>query len=69
MEAISHNGVTIALIVNDDRKLLGILTDGDIRKALLQNDDMNSEVSLFMKTDCSQRWLSPFYEHDCSPLL
>ena len=51
MEAISHNGVTISLICDPEKKLLGILTDGDIRKALLQNIDMSTPVSEIMKKD------------------
>lgn len=46
-EAISvldKGALRIALIVDADRKLLGTLTDGDIRRALLRHYSMNTPV-------------------------
>ncbi|MHA1713887.1 MAG: nucleotide sugar dehydrogenase [Candidatus Ranarchaeia archaeon] len=41
-----HKGAPagIALIVDDERKLIGVVTDGDIRRAALRNVDLNSPV-------------------------
>ena len=39
----------IALVVDDDLALLGILTDGDIRQLVLDRQDLSQPVSKFMK--------------------
>ena len=36
LEAIDVTGSGIALLVDADRKLLGVLSDGDIRRALIR---------------------------------
>ena len=38
------------LIVVEDKKLIGIITDGDIRRWILKNGDLTSPVSLIMST-------------------
>ena len=45
-----HNNLPsgIALIVDDSTSLLGIVTDGDIRRALLDNHNLNETVDLIM---------------------
>ena len=41
---LEQSGVQIALVVADDRVLIGTMTDGDIRRGLLRNLDMNSSI-------------------------
>lgn len=41
----------IALIVNEDQMLIGIVTDGDIRSALIRGYDINQKVSDIMVTE------------------
>ena len=36
IRAIDRGAVGIALVVGEDRQLVGIMTDGDIRRALLK---------------------------------
>nr|AIE98863.1 CBS domain-containing protein [uncultured marine thaumarchaeote KM3_100_D10] len=45
-----HNNLPsgIALIVNGSNSLLGIVTDGDIRRALLENHNLNETVDVIM---------------------
>tara|TARA_B100000029_G_scaffold230656_1_gene228125 strand:+ start:46840 stop:48522 length:1683 start_codon:yes stop_codon:yes gene_type:complete len=45
-----HNNLPsgIALIVDDSTSLLGIVTDGDIRRALLENHNLNETVAVIM---------------------
>ena len=45
-----HNNLPsgIALIVDDSTSLLGIVTDGDIRRALLENHNLNETVDVIM---------------------
>lgn len=49
MEIIMRTGQMIAM-VTDNNKLVGILTDGDVRKALLSNASMHEAVGKFMNT-------------------
>lgn len=44
IETINKAALQIALIVNNDRKLLGTLTDGDVRRALLKNITLDTPV-------------------------
>ena len=41
----------IALVVNKEKQLLGILNDGDVRRALLRNISLNDSVSRAMNTN------------------
>ncbi|MDY0328081.1 MAG: nucleotidyltransferase family protein [Arcobacteraceae bacterium] len=48
---IDNGGLQIALIVDENDKLLGTLTDGDIRRGLLKGLDLNSFIeSIIFKT-------------------
>ncbi|MBD3842484.1 MAG: nucleotidyltransferase family protein, partial [Campylobacterales bacterium] len=48
---IDGGAIQIALIVDENDKLLGTLTDGDIRRGLLNGFDLNSSIeSIFFKT-------------------
>jgi len=44
LDVISSGAVKIALVVDDDNKLLGTLSDGDIRRALLRNKTLNESI-------------------------
>ena len=44
IEEISSKKVGFTGIVNDKNKLMGILTDGDLRRALLNNKNINSSI-------------------------
>ena len=35
LEVINQGGRGVALVVDDDRRLLGLVTDGDVRRALI----------------------------------
>ncbi|MEK6628261.1 MAG: nucleotidyltransferase family protein [Bdellovibrionota bacterium] len=48
MELINKNAVQICFIVDDNNKLIGALSDGDIRRALLNGANLDSNVSDFM---------------------
>jgi dTDP-glucose pyrophosphorylase len=44
IEAITKNGRQVALVVDVDERLVGIVTDGDIRKALLRGVSLEAPV-------------------------
>lgn len=47
IKIIDDNGKRMAIVV-ENRKLLGIITDGDIRRYILRSGDLNKEVSNIM---------------------
>ena len=48
MRVIDQGAVQIALVVDDRQRLLGTLSDGDIRRALLNGANLESSVEQFM---------------------
>jgi len=44
LEALNVGGLEIVLVIDDSRRLLGILTDGDVRRALLAGADLNKPL-------------------------
>lgn len=49
VKTIDCGGMQIALIVDKRRRLCGVLTDGDIRRAVLNNVDFNKNITTIMK--------------------
>lgn len=41
MECIDKNGLGAVFVVDENKKLLGMITDGDIRRAILKGKDLN----------------------------
>lgn len=50
IKIIDKEALRIALIVDDERKLLGTLSDGDIRRALISHVPLDSPVAKIMNT-------------------
>lgn len=48
IRAIDDGQKGIALVVSDDRKLLGTVTDGDVRRAMLASVSLNSPVTILL---------------------
>lgn len=48
IEAIDRNSQQIAVVADEERKLLGTVTDGDIRRGILKGIPLNSPVSQIM---------------------
>ncbi len=51
LKLIDEKGLRIALVVSDERKLLGVVTDGDVRRGILKSLSLDDEVSLIMEKD------------------
>ncbi len=51
IEVIDKSTLRIALVVDDNRKLLGVVTDGDIRRAVLKYQPIDSTVDTIMNTN------------------
>jgi len=48
MEIINQNGLRIVFVIDATKKLLGVVTDGDIRGALLAGRDFETKVKEIM---------------------
>lgn len=51
VEVIDKEALRIALVVNDSNKLLGTITDGDIRRALIRHSRMETSLQEVMRRD------------------
>lgn len=51
LKLLDSSAAQIVFVVNDDRVLIGCLTDGDIRRGLLCGRTLSEKVSHFMNTD------------------
>ena len=50
MKVIDETGLRCVLVVDEARHLLGIITDGDIRKHILKEVNLNLSVRVIMNT-------------------
>ncbi len=50
LEIINREALRIALVVDNENNLLGVITDGDIRRGLLNNLDLSAKTSQVMNT-------------------
>ncbi|CAN5371493.1 GDP-perosamine synthase RfbE/PerA [soil metagenome] len=50
LKIIDHNAQGTCFVVDDNGKLIGVITDGDIRRALIDGKNLESKVSEVMQT-------------------
>lgn len=50
IKAIDEGGMQLALVINDEQKLLGTITDGDVRRGLLRGLTLESKAREVMAT-------------------
>jgi Nucleoside-diphosphate-sugar pyrophosphorylase involved in lipopolysaccharide biosynthesis/translation initiation factor 2B, gamma/epsilon subunits (eIF-2Bgamma/eIF-2Bepsilon) len=48
IEQLNENGLQILLVINNDRGLLGTVTDGDIRRSILNNITLDKPITKIM---------------------
>lgn len=51
LQLIDSESLRIALVVDEELRLLGVVTDGDVRRGLLKNLSLTSPVSCVMSTN------------------
>ena len=51
IRVIDRGAANIALVTNSQQKLLGVITDGDIRRAILENKSLDSSAEHIMQKD------------------
>ena len=54
LRALDRGAIEIAFVVDADEKLLGALTDGDVRRALLAGASMNSPIAPYVNRRITQ---------------
>jgi len=50
LEAISKSNIQVAIIVDDKNRLIGVATDGDIRRAILEGKGLDHKIGEVMNT-------------------
>jgi dTDP-glucose pyrophosphorylase/predicted transcriptional regulator len=50
IDIINRGNIQFSIVLNENNQLLGSVTDGDIRRGILNNTDLNSPVSNIMNT-------------------
>lgn len=48
IEAINSSGYQVAIVVDDDMRMQGIVTDSDVRRCILKDIDLDQNVSVVM---------------------
>ena len=48
--AMDKSALQISMVVDEDRRLLGTITDGDVRRALLRGQDLEASIASIMFT-------------------
>ena len=51
MKKLNQSGEKCLVIINDDKILLGTLSDGDLRKAILSGAEMNDTINDFYESN------------------
>ncbi|MBF0231437.1 MAG: nucleotidyltransferase family protein [Desulfamplus sp.] len=51
IEILNSESLRIVMVVDDEKHLIGTVTDGDIRRALLKHMTLSTPISQFMKMD------------------
>lgn len=59
MECIDRGACGIALVVDEESHLLGTITDGDVRRAILAGKDLKSPVSILLASKISTQYPKP----------
>ena len=45
LQVIDNNGHGVTFVVDGKNKIVGVATDGDIRRALIRNSDLNQKIT------------------------
>lgn len=59
LEGLDHTKRGIALVVDSEQCLLGTITEGDMRRAILARVDLNEPARLLLKRKKGTRWETP----------
>lgn len=62
MQVINDNGIGVVFIIDNDERLYGIATDGDIRRALLNNIGLETKIGMIANRDFIYGFIDDTYE-------
>ncbi len=62
LQVINTNGKGIAFVVNETDDFIGVLTDGDIRRLLLEGKDLSSPIGEFPNTNCAKAQVNETFQ-------
>lgn len=62
IKVLDDGGMRIALVLDDDRKLKGTITDGDVRRALLNHCSLETLVTEIMQKTPTTAWVNDTYD-------
>lgn len=57
---LNNVGMGIVLVVDEQRRLIGTITDGDIRRAILAHVSLDASVSVLLKQKSGTQYSKPF---------
>ena len=53
LKVVDESSMQVTLVVDEERRLLGIVTDGDVRRGILKDVGLDEPVSKIMFTQCT----------------
>ncbi|MCX6056668.1 MAG: nucleotidyltransferase family protein [Chloroflexi bacterium] len=59
IENIDRGGMGITLVVNDEQHLAGTISDGDVRRAMLDGVDLNQPVRILLERKANTQYSKP----------
>ncbi|QCH26958.1 nucleotidyltransferase family protein [Clostridium tyrobutyricum] len=68
LNKINENNTGTVIVIGENRKLLGTLTDGDIRRALINNVSLNSSIKNIYNKNCKYIYEN-YNEEDVQSIL
>src|SRR3990167_5311963 len=51
MQLLDKSGLRVVFVISNENTLLGVVTDGDIRRGFLRNETLDSPVSFVMNSN------------------
>jgi CBS domain-containing protein len=58
MAMIDRNGLGVAVAVDQDDRFVGVITDGDVRRAMLASLDLSQPVATLLAAKAGTLWRS-----------
>lgn len=60
LESLNESGMGIVLVVDDQRRLIGTITDGDVRRAILAKLDLSTFAAVILERKAGTIYSKPF---------
>ena len=69
MNKINQNGFRGVVVVDKNYKLKGFLSDGDLRKFILKNENLNSSINNIYKKECFSLYKNDLFKINIDELI